>query len=99
MIVKETCSLEKLVVVTEMPPLPAAIGDVQISRKELKTQYKTGHTTSHTWQAWDEPESTEAVVELLNRMWLERQSFCGEMEASKDADGGDLCPVQFGQPA
>lgn len=103
MIVKETENLEKLVVVSEMPPLPAAIGDVRIHRQELKKRFKAGkvHTKNNRLlQDWCEPEpATDVVVALLNRMWQERRQFLDMKEVKTDGVGGDLCPVQFGQSA
>lgn len=99
MLVKETESLDNLIIVREMPPLPEGIGDVRISRKELKIQYKTGSASlksNRTWQEWEDAEPEETVVVLLNRMWLERQQFLEDKEVNKDADGSNLCPVQFG---
>ena len=74
MIIKETDGMENYVIIDFQHPLPMEIGDMSISRADLKKRYcnpPKNNKTEYCWHTY-EKQATDAAVELLGLMWMER---------------------------
>ena len=72
--------------------------EIRISRLDLKKKnYKTAETRLTEKACFqgksDQTDQTEATLDLLDRMWLERRNFCGGGEEKNNADSGDICQI------